>query len=135
MPRNTIPRPYPADLPGVTVEWLANANQCSPRSIRRWRSSLPSGNAATAEFLCGLTAEVARDMALLRPRGGILPYWSRMAIAEFSARGATYSQLMRQFRVSRSTIYRAIHQPTFAYCLRSGRRLLTDVQKATLRPE
>src|SRR5688500_40644 len=71
----TIPRPYPADLPGVTVEWLAHANNCSPRSIRRWRDSLPPDNPATADLLNNMTPELAQEMALRRPRRGVLPFW------------------------------------------------------------
>lgn len=133
MSRRTIPRPFPADFPGVTVEWLACANNCSPRSIRRWRGSLPPDNPAGTDFLNNMTPEIAQEMALLRPRRGVLPYWSRMAIAEFAARGATYAELMRMFRVGRSTVYRAIHRPSLGYCPLTGQRQLTTGQAAPLK--
>src|SRR5579864_206209 len=121
MSRRIIPRPFPADLPGVTVEWLARANNCSPRTIRRWRSSLPPDAPVAAEVLSNLTAEMARDMALLRPRRGTLPLWSRLAIAQLAAEGASYLELMQRFNVARSTVYRAIHRPPRAYCPLTGR--------------
>ncbi len=128
----TTPRPYPASLPGVTVEWLARANGCSPRTIRRWRSSPSPDNGAIDHLLSQLTPEVAMEMALLRPPRGTLPFWSRLAIAELAQRGATYSELMRLFGVGRSTVYRAIHRPCSAYCLVSGRRLLSPSEAAPI---
>jgi transposase-like protein len=130
MPRRTIPRPYPADMPGVTVEWLARANSCSPRTIRRWRASPSPDSGAIDDVLVNLTTELAKEMALLRPRRGTLPFWSRLAIAELAQRGATYSDLMRLFRVGRSTVYRAIHRTSAAYCPLSGRRLPSSSQSA-----
>lgn len=132
MSRRTIPRPFPADLPGVTVEWLARANSCSPRTVRRRRESLPRDGDATAELLSKMTLELAREMAWLRPPRGALPFWSRLAISELAAAGATYSELARMFGVGRSTVYRAIHRPVHAYCLISGRRQLTDSQAAAV---
>lgn len=127
---SAVLRPYPADLPGVTVEWLALANSCSVRSIRRRRVSPPPDDADAANLLANMTPQLAREMALLRPSRGVLPFWSRLAIAEMAAAGATYSNLMHIFKVSRSTVYRAIHRPTAAYCSFSGRRLLTIAQAA-----
>jgi len=80
-----------------------------------------------------MTSDSAREMALLRPSRGGLPLWSRMAIAELASRGVAYSELMRMFRVGRSTVYRAIKRPSKAYCPLSGRRLLSDTQKKWLR--
>jgi len=77
-----------------------------------------------------MTAEVGLEMALLRPKRGMLPYWSRMAIAEFAARGASYAELSRMFGVGRSTVYRAVHRASSAYCPLTGRRLLTESQAA-----
>lgn len=128
MSQRTIPRPFPFDLPGVTVEWLAKVNNCSSRSIRRWRASLPLDNPASTELLMRMTPKLAQEMALLRPAGTLLPFWSRMAISQLASEGVTYTDLMRMFRVSRSTVYRAIHCPNQAFCPLSGRRQLTTAQ-------
>jgi transposase-like protein len=132
MPRRTIPRPFPADLPGVTAEWLARANNCSPRTIRRWRTLPPPDGGAANDILMRMTPETAVQMALVRPPRGSIPFWSRLAIAELAARGATYSQLMREFRVGRSTVYRAIHRMTRDYCHLSGVRLRTTSHAAAV---
>src|SRR5262249_47592656 len=130
MIQRTIPRTYPAHLPGVTVEWLAKANNCSPRTIRRWRKSPPPDDRALSDFLINMTPELAQEMAGFRPSRGLLPFWSRLAIADFAARGATYGELMEMFGVGRSTVYRAIHRHTRAFCSLSGRRTLTEAQSS-----
>jgi len=91
---------------------------------------LPPDDAAISDFLSDMTPDVARQMAMLRPRGGILPLWSRMAIAQLAAEGATYTQLMEMFKVGRSTVYRAIHRQSAAYSLLSCHRLLSHSQSA-----
>lgn len=128
----TFLRPFGPNFPGVTSAWLARANGCSVRSIHRWRARPDVESAAVTEFWSSMTVELALEMALLRPRRGVLPFWSRLAIADFAARGATYADLMRMFRVGRSTVYRAIHRPSTAYCSLGGRRQLTQVQAAGL---
>jgi hypothetical protein len=129
--RKSILGPFPADLPGVTIEWLAKANNCSARTVRRRRrASLTPGSPAVAELLTNMTLELALEMALLRPPRGVLPFWSRMAIAQLAAKGATYSQLMQMFSVGRSTVYRSIHRAAAAYCPLTGRRQLTKAQVA-----
>ena len=122
----TTSRPFPADLPGVTVEWLARANNCSARSIRRWRSSLPPDDAAASEFLACLTQEVALQMLAHRPTGGVLPLWSRMALTQLALGGASYAELARRFGVGRSTVYRAIRNCSAGYCPISGYRQINQ---------
>jgi transposase-like protein len=127
-----MPRPYPFDLAGVTVEWLARANDCSPRTVRRRRASSLPNDFTAADFLSSLDPKLAQRMALLRPSRGILPLWSRLAIAELASQGATYTELAHLFGVSRSTVYRAIHRSSAGYCPLSGQRLLTRSQAAPL---
>lgn len=68
-------------------------------------------------------------MALQRKARGVLPLWSRMAIAELAAGGATYNELMAMFRVGRSTVYRAVHKVNGPYSPLSGQRILTSTQR------
>ena len=128
----TIPRPYPANLPGVTVAWLAQANRCSPNTIRRARSASDEMDSSVHKLLSNLTAEQGLEMARLRSPRGQLPLWSRMAIAEYAKRGATYRQLMHLFGVGRSTVYRALHSRTLAYSPLSGHRHLSTSQRAPI---
>jgi hypothetical protein len=77
-----------------------------------------------------MNVELGLQMALLRPPRGVLPFWSRMAIAELASQGKTYTELARLFRVGRSTVYRAIHQPCGAYFILTGVRQITKQQAA-----
>ena len=86
-------------------------------------------------MVAGMTLAVAVAMAQLRPKRGMLPYWSRLAIAELASKGATYAALMEVFGVSRSTVYRAIMGQPRGYAPMSGRRLLTGSQAASLKSE
>lgn len=128
--QSTIARTYPFDLCGVTTSWLANANGCSTRTVRRRRISSRAPASATPKILADMSIELAQEMTRLRPPRGLIPLWSRMAIAELAARGTSYTELMSIFGVGRSTVYRAIHCPTAAYCPLSGRRTLTKAQQA-----
>jgi hypothetical protein len=130
MPGRVFAGAYSPHLPGTTVSWLAAANSCSPSTIRRARrdGEAEAEAAAARRFLAELTAERGLAMALIRPKRGLLPLWSRMAIAEFAGRGASYSELMALFQVSRSTVYRSIHRSTTSYNQLSGKRLVTSSQ-------
>lgn len=124
----TFPRPVPFDLPGVTYSWIAKTNGCSASTVRRRRGKGVCNNGARAELLATLSAETALLMAHARGPRGVLPLWSRMAMAEFAARGATYDELMKMFGVGRSTVYRALHRTTTTYSALSGCRQLTIAQ-------
>ena len=130
MKQRTIPRAYPADLSGVTTEWLAHANGCSAGTIRRERSALSSPSSEGLAILAGMTPELGLELAHLRPSRGMLPYWSRLAIAAFAATGSTYKELMVMFRVGRSTVYRALKARQGGYASLSGQRVLSGPQKA-----
>ena len=71
-------------------------------------------------------------MALMRPKRGMLPYWSRMAIAELSAQGMTYAAIMTMFGVGRSTVYRAKKGKPRGFAPLSGQRVLTPQQTCPL---
>lgn len=130
--QRTIPRPYPANLPGVTIAWLARANRCSPNTIRRARAATDAKDDSVHELLSNLSAENGVEMARLRCPRGQLPLWSRMAIAEYARQGATYEQLMHLFGVGRSTVYRALHSRTSTFSPLSGHRHLSASQRAPI---
>lgn len=130
VPESTVPRAFPVDLPGVTTSWLAKANDRSPSAIARGRRLRAGNSQGAVAFVVGITPELALAMAHIRPRRGMLPYWSRLAIAELASQGVTYASLMELFRVGRSTIYRAIRGQPRGYAPMSGRRLLTAAQGA-----
>lgn len=132
MARSIIPRPFPANMPGVTVAWLAKANKCSTRTIRRWRASLLLDDALGSEMVADLTTDRAKEMALLRPTRGVLPLWCRLAIADLAARGSTYAELAEAFQVSMSTVRRAAKLAPQTFGLLTGQRLLTKQQAAPL---
>lgn len=125
---STIPRAFPVDLPGVAMSWLAKANGCSSSAIARARRPASGISEEAVAVVDGMTPELALAMAEFRPRRGMLPYWSRLAIAELASQGVTYAALMELFRVGRSTVYRAIKGQPRGYALFSGQRLLTAVQ-------
>lgn len=83
-------------------------------------------------LVAGMTPDLALAMAEFRPRRGMLPYWSRLALAELASEGATYASLMALFKVGRSTVYRAIKGQPRGYAPFSGQRLLTAVQDQPL---
>lgn len=133
MAKRTFPRPYPFNLPGVTASWLARANGCSLSTVRRHRRLTMHDEAGSVHFVTSLSAEKGLAMTHVRAPRGVLTLWSRMAIAEFADRGATYAELMAIFKVGRSTVYRALHHSPSSFCPLSGRRRLTIVQAAPLR--
>ena len=130
MTQSTIPRAFPVDLPGVSTSWLAKANGRSSSAIARARRSLRCLSEEAVAVVDGMTPELALAMAEFRPRRGMLPYWSRLAIAELASQGMTYATLMELFRVGRSTVYRAIQGQPRGYAPLSGRRVLTALQGA-----
>lgn len=125
----TFLRSTPFDLPGVTASWLAEAHGCSLATVRRRRQRAAFGCPSSREFLAGMSAEKGLAMALARRPRGVLPLWSRMAIAEYAALGLSYSDLMRMFGIGRSTVYRALHHESTMFCPLSGGRKLTPSQK------
>jgi hypothetical protein len=129
---STFPRSFPVNLPGVTVEWLARANGCSARTVRRHRGTLPPDARAVAPLLTQMGPALAVRMAQLRPPRGVLPLWSRLGIAELAAGGATYAELMAWFGTSRSTVYRAIHCAPAGFSPLTGERMLTTQQAARI---
>ena len=130
---SAVPRTFPVDLPGVTSSWLASANGRSPKSIARGRRSVQFLSAEAALVVATMTPELAVAMAQFRPPRGMLPYWSRLAIAELASQGLTYAALMELFMVGRSTVYRAIRGQPRGYIPLSGQRLLTPSQAASVR--
>ncbi len=127
----TFPGSFPVDLPGVTLAWLAKANECSLSTLKRTIS--PESERSSEEstrVVSEMTSEVALQLAWMRPSRGMLPYWSRLAIADLASRGATYAELMVLFGVGRSTVYRAVHKASAGYVALSGVRALTASQKA-----
>jgi transposase len=69
-------------------------------------------------------------MALIRPKGTVMPMWSRMAIAEAAHNGATYEELAEMFRCGKSTVWRCVKRWPGGFAPLSGRRLLTAQQRA-----
>lgn len=121
-------------MSGVTISWLAAASGTSRSTVERAKRATSAGSktAATEDF--SITTGTAVEMALVRPRRGMLPYWSRLAIAELSAQGMTYAALMTMFGVSRSTVYRAKKGKPRGFAPLSGRRLLTPQQTRPVCP-
>ena len=112
-------------LPGVTTAWLADANGVSVRTIRRWRQR---ANPADAD-VSSMTAALGHAMATLRRPGSMLPLWSRMAIAELASKGASYTELARQFQCGVSTVWRCVKGGSGSFAALSGQRLLTRQQR------
>ncbi len=111
---------------GVTTAWLAHANGVSVRTISRWRRQ---SSPAEAD-LTTMTAEMGLEMSLLRPLGGMMPLWSRMAIAEFAWQGATYEELTTMFQCGKSTVWRCVKRRPGGFSPLSGKRMLTMQQQA-----
>lgn len=124
---NQTPNPWTwhPHMPGVTTAWLAQANGVSVRTIRRWRQR---SNPADVDVSL-MTAQVGYAMAVVRRPGGMLPLWSRMAIAELAWGGASYTHLARQFRCSESTVWRCVKRCSGSFAPLSGQRLLSMQQR------
>ena len=130
MSKSPFPRTFHPHLPGVTVAWLAHVNGVTPETIRRWRRTTQRDDPAIGEFMAQMTLELAARMARLRPGRSLLPFWSRLAIAEYHRMGTDYDTLSRLFRCSRNTIWRALKHESSAFHTLTGERRLTHVQAA-----
>ena len=75
-----------------------------------------------------MKAELGLEMALIRPTAGVMPLWSRMAIAEFAWQGASYVDLATMFQCSKSTVWRCVKGMWGGFAPLSGQRLLTRQQ-------
>src|SRR5690554_3177855 len=109
---------------GVTTRWLARVNGVSVWTIQRWRrrnTQLPAA--------LDLSLELGLAMALARPPRGLMPLWSRMAIAEHAHNGVSYQELAKMFRCSKNTVWRCVTQRSTAFERMSGRRLLSSQQQ------
>lgn len=128
LPANLTPWTWHPCTPGVTSAWLAHANGVSVKTIQRWRdrADLPPVD------LSSMTAEMGLEMALLRPPGCVLPMWSRMAMAEFARRGASYAELAKLFQCGISTVWRCVTGKTSGFTVLSGRRRLTQQQRSAV---
>lgn len=111
-------------MPGVTTAWLAQANGVSVRTIRRWRQKTEPADVD----LSSMTAQLGCTMAILRRPGSMLPLWSRMAIAELAWKGASYTELARQFQCGESTVWRCVKGGSGSFAPLSGQRLHTKQQ-------
>lgn len=126
--RNPTPWTWHPHMPGVTIAWLADANGVSVKTISRWRLL----SSITDVDLSSLTAELGLEMALIRPAGGTMPMWCRMAIAEFAWQGASYDHLAEMFHCGKSTIWRCVKGRSCGFAPLSGQRLLTKQQQAPI---
>lgn len=133
MASSTIPRAFPVDLPGVTISWLAKANGRSSSAIARARHRCGGLSGEAIALVACMTPELAVAMAEFRPRRGMLPYWSRLAIAELASQGMSYASLMELFKVGRSTVYRAIKGKSGGFAPFTGRRLVSRSQAESVR--
>jgi len=109
----------------VTTRWLARANGVSVWTIRRWRRLHPESPPTLNP-----TRELGLAMALARPPAGLLPLWSRMAIADYAHHGASYREIAAMFRCSKNTVWRCVRRRPTAFEPLSGRRALTGQQHA-----
>jgi AraC-like DNA-binding protein len=86
------------------------------------------------DFVASVSPEVGLELAQLRPKRAILPFWSRLAIAAYREAGSDYQTLARLFHCSRNTVRRALKMHAVAYCTITGNRRLTAAQLALLPP-
>ena len=124
--RNPTPWTWHPHMPGVTTSWLAAANGVTVRTINRWRK-----RASPADVnLSMLSAEIGLAMSLLRPAGYVMPLWSRMAIADYASKGASYVELAVMFRCGKSTVWRCVKRWPEGFAPLSGKRVLTKQQQS-----
>ena len=123
--RNPSPWTWHPHMPGVTSSWLAFANGVTARTINRWRKQASPADADLSLF----TAEIGLAMSLLRPAGTFMPMWSRMAIAEYASKGASYGELAQMFGCGKSTVWRCVKKWPRGFDPLSGKRLLTHQQQ------
>ncbi len=125
--RKTPPPAYPSGLPGVTISWLAKANDISVRTARL-RNADQSG---VVDFIAQLTPEQACAMTLVRPTRGMIPHWGRLAMVHYRLEGYSVSKVAEMFGCSRNSVVRATRgQTKRGYQPLSGRRALTSSQAA-----
>ena len=123
--RNPSPWTWHPHMPGVTTSWLAFANGVTSRTINRWRKQASPADVDLSLF----TAEIGLAMSLLRPAGTFMPMWSRMAIAEYASKGASYGELAQMFGCGKSTVWRCVKKWPRGFDPLSGKRLLTHQQQ------
>ncbi len=106
-------------LPGLSTSFLQTVLRRSYNTVRKYKAqareasvSDPAIMQGVHELMAGLSPSDGLAMALVRGRCQ-LPFWSRIAIAEYVKAGSTISSVSAAFRCSSRTVSNIIHRSVF----------------------
>lgn len=120
--------------PGFSIAYHAHVLGVSTTTIHKhlaWSQAAASADQTIAE-------EAAENAASITPEDGLrmaqrrgsthLPWWSRLAIADFAARLQSTSQVASLFGCSRRTVQLALTRGVLSYNVFTGERRLSGTQ-------
>lgn len=120
--------------PGFTTAYRAHVLAVSTTTITKhveWSRALAAADPTLAEDVVRNTASITPDdgLKMAQRRGSThLPWWSRLAIADFAARGRSTSEVAGLFRCSRRTVHIALTRGALSFDCFTGARRLSSTQ-------
>lgn len=120
--------------PGFTIAFHAHALAVSTTTITRhleWSRALAAADPTLADDVVRNTASITPDdgLKMAQRRGSTqLPWWSRLAIADFTARGRTTSEVADLFRCSCRTVQIVLTRAALSFNCFTGERRLSSTQ-------
>lgn len=120
--------------PGFTTAYHARVLDLSTTTIHKhleWSRTLSLADPTIAEAVDANCASITPDdgLKMAQRRGSAhLPWWSRLAMADFAARLESTSQVAALFRCSRRTVQLARAQGALSYDMFTGERRLSATQ-------
>lgn len=120
--------------PGFTAAYQAHALAVSTTTITKhleWSSALAAADPTVAEDITKNSASITPEdgLKMAQRRGSThLPWWSRLAVADFAARGQSTSEIAHLFRCSRRTVQMVLTRGALSFDCFTGARRLSSTQ-------
>jgi len=122
--------------PGFSQAYHRHALAVSDTTVAKylaWSRDLVAGDASVSDRVSANVASITAEdgLAFAQLRGSAhLPWWSRLAIAEFRHRLNNTVEVARLFNCSRRTVQLALKTLPSSYDFLTGERRLSATQKA-----
>lgn len=120
--------------PGFTTAYRAHALAVSTTTITKhleWSRALAAADPTLADDIVRNTASITPGdgLKMAQRRGSShLPWWSRLAIADFAARGQSTSEVADLFRCSCRTVQIVLTRGALSFNCFTGARRLSSTQ-------